>query len=43
MVFSLESLSYELPYEPISADELHPCILFYYVNDEIEYLPHYKL
>jgi hypothetical protein len=27
----------------VADDELYPCVLFYYVNDEIEYLPQYKL
>ncbi len=42
IVFSLGKLTYELPYEVIAEDELHPCVLFYYVNDEVQYLPHHK-
>lgn len=42
IVFRLASHTYELPYEPLAEDELHPCVLFYYVNDEVEYLPNFK-
>jgi hypothetical protein len=42
IVFRLGANSYELPYEPVAQDELHPCVLFYYMNDEVEYLPNFK-
>lgn len=29
------SESYELPYEDNEGDPLHPCVLFYYINDEV--------
>ena len=38
----MDSNKYELPFEPVLEDELHPCVLFYYVNDEVEYLPNGK-
>jgi hypothetical protein len=40
--FQCGSQAYELPYEPVLNDELHPCVLFYYMNDEVEYLPNFK-
>jgi hypothetical protein len=30
---------YELPIGGGEGEELHPCVLFYYINDEVEYLP----
>lgn len=42
ITFEMESNKYELPFESIPEDELCPCVLFYYVNDEVEYLPNGK-
>lgn len=42
VVFRRKSDAYELPYDPIDDDKLHPCVLFYYINDEVEFLPDYK-
>lgn len=34
---------YELPFEKSVEDSLHPCVLFYYMNDEVEYLGNTKI
>ena len=41
IVFSKNSSSekYVLPFVEEEGDELHPCVLFYYVNDEVEFMP----
>jgi len=33
---------YELEIKQIAEDPLHPCVLFYYLNDEIEFVNNYK-
>lgn len=30
--------TYTLDFEILDKDTLHPCVLFYYLNDEIEFL-----
>ena len=42
ILFKKKHESYEIPFEKIAGDELYPCALYYYVNDEVEYLPNYK-
>jgi hypothetical protein len=32
---------YSIPFETIAGDELRPCVLFYYLNDEVEFLPNF--
>ena len=34
--------TYEISFQTINGDELYPCALFYYINDEVEFLPNYK-
>lgn len=34
--------SYELEFTDIPGDLLHPCVLLYYPNDEVEFLADYK-
>jgi hypothetical protein len=34
--------TYKLEIKPIAGDTLHPCCLFYYQNDEIEFINNYK-
>jgi hypothetical protein len=34
--------NYQIPFETIANDELSPCVLFYYLNDEVEFLPDFK-
>lgn len=41
-VFKKKAESYELEFKKIEGDELYPCALFYYNNDEVEFLPDYK-
>lgn len=33
---------YVLNFQTIEGDELCPCVVFYFINDEMEFLPHYK-
>lgn len=42
LLFKKKSETFELPFETIADDKLHPCVLFYYINDEVEFLPNYK-
>ena len=42
MVFKKKAESFEIPFEKVEGDELHPCALFYYMNDEVEFLPDCK-
>ena len=42
VTFKKKSETFDVPFTSIPGDELCPCALFYYVNDEIEYLPDYK-
>lgn len=42
ITFKKKLESFDIPFSVIPGDELHPCALFYYVNDEVEYLPEYK-
>lgn len=37
---SSQTYSLELKYNV--EDELHPCVLFYYLNDEVEFFNNYK-
>lgn len=37
--FSKNDEKYQIPFETIPNDELSPCVLFYYLNDEVEFLP----
>jgi len=34
--------TYSLDFNFIEGDPLHPCCLFYYLNDEVEFLSDYK-
>ena len=34
--------TYEIPFQKIEGDELYPCVLFYYINDEVQFLHNYK-
>ena len=34
--------NYKLEIKFIEGDQLHPCILFYYLNDEVEFVNNYK-
>lgn len=40
--FKKKNETYEIEFKTIEGDELYPCALFYYINDEIEFLPNYK-
>ena len=31
--------TWETTFEQIEGDKLHPCVLFYFSNDEVEFLP----
>lgn len=42
ITFKKKAESFEVPFTAIAGDELYPCALFYYVNDEVEYLTDYK-
>lgn len=42
MTFKKKKEIYELDFDTINGDELYPCVLFYYINDEIEFLANYK-
>ena len=42
ILFKKKTESFEIPFTKIPGNELHPCALFYYVNDEVEFLPNYK-
>ena len=42
ILFKKKTESFEIPFTKIPDNELHPCALFYYVNDEVEFLPNYK-
>lgn len=42
ITFKKKAESFEVPFTTIAGDELYPCALFYYVNDEVEYLADYK-
>lgn len=36
-----KSETFKLDFTPIENDPLHACVLFYYVNDEVEFIPNY--
>jgi len=40
--FKKNTETYQVPFETIPGDELSPCVLFYYLNDEVEFLPNFK-
>lgn len=42
ITFKKKLEKFDIPYTAIDGDDLHPCALFYYVNDEVEYLMDYK-
>ena len=42
MTFKKKNEKYELDFTTIPGDPLYPCALFYYMNDEVEFLPNYK-
>ena len=42
LVFRKGKETYSITFEPIANDQLSPCVLFYYLNDEVEFLPNYK-
>lgn len=42
MTFKKKAEKYELDFSTIPGDALYPCALFYYMNDEVEFLPNYK-
>lgn len=42
MTFKKKNEKYELDFTTIADDPLYPCALFYYMNDEVEFLPDYK-
>lgn len=33
---------FDIDFQTNPTDPLHPCVLFYYENDEVEFLPDYK-
>ena len=42
-VFTKNNINkYTLNFALIPGDQLYPCALFYYINDEVEYLPNHK-
>lgn len=42
ILFKKKNEKYEIDFNVINGDPLYPCALFYYMNDEIEFLPNYK-
>ena len=42
VIFKKKAESFEIPYNKIDGDSLYPCALFYYMNDEVEFLPNHK-
>lgn len=42
ITFKKNAETYQINYETIANDELSPCVLFYYLNDEVEFLPNFK-
>jgi hypothetical protein len=42
VVFKKNNETYQIPFDTIPNDELSPCVLFYYLNDEVEFLPDYQ-
>ncbi len=42
IAFKKNTETYQIPFETINGDELSPCVLFYYINDEVEFLPNFK-
>lgn len=42
VTFQKGSENYQLPFETIADDQLKPCVLFYYLNDEVEFLADFK-
>lgn len=41
VLFKRNKDTYSIPFETIPGDELRPCVLFYYLNDEVEFLPNF--
>jgi hypothetical protein len=35
ILFKKKAETYEIPFQTTGSDELHPCALFYYINDEV--------
>ena len=33
---------YTISFTLLPGDQLYPCVLFYYINDEVEFLPNHK-
>lgn len=42
IAFKKNNENYQIPFETIANDELSPCVLFYYINDEVEFLANFK-
>ncbi len=42
MTFKKKNEKYELEFTTIPGDALYPCALFYYMNDEVEFMPNYN-
>ena len=42
LTFKKKAEKYQLDFNTIEGDPLYPCVLFYYMNDEIEFLADYK-
>ena len=42
VTFKKKAERFDIPFTVIPGDQLHPCVLFYYVNDEVQYLPDFK-
>jgi hypothetical protein len=42
IVFKKGTETYSLTFETIVGNELYPCVLFYYLNDEVEFLANYQ-
>lgn len=42
IAFKKDSKIHNLTFSTVPGDELCPCVLFYYLNDEVEFLPHHK-
>lgn len=40
--FKRNNNKHTLSFNKVPGDELYPCVLFYYLNDEVEFLPNHK-
>lgn len=42
LLFKRNTDQYSINFSTLPGDELYPCVLFYYINDEVEFLPNHK-